>query len=490
MGESKHWQIPAAALLAAFLGVVAQGCTHSQAQLRPSTDATLLQPVSTAFPTPPRERQQPLPETGVTVSQEVRLVSAVVPEPGEQIPPLPETPTTAPQELQESLGLSDLLRISLEQNPELRQANLQVQVASGHAVQAGLYPNPTVSAEGSEMGHRDGPAGFISAPLVSQELVTGGKLRLSQEVGQREVDQARLRLLGQRFALYTAVRRGYFDVLAAQRRIEIYSELVDLASKATETTETLVKGRQAAPLDLIQMRVEMNRFQAELDAARQERTAAWRRLAAAMGVPDLPETTVRGALDSTWPDYDFHTAAHRVMECHPDILAARIGITRAQLALHRARVEAIPNVNFGVGYERDNVDNQNQWAFRASLPIPLFNRNQGNVQAASAEVGRAVAEVERAQNVLVGHLATAFGRYTAARQRADHYRTSILPDAQNAYQLALAAFEGGQFEYLRVLQAQRVVAETKLEYVRALTELWLAASDIAGLLLEEEWPAR
>jgi cobalt-zinc-cadmium efflux system outer membrane protein len=418
------------------------------------------------------------------------LVSAVIPEPPEGIQPPSGTGIVASQEVKESLGLPDLLRISLERNPELRQVNFHVQAAAGRAVQAGLYPNPTVSAEGSELGNRNGPGGFITAPFVSQEVVTGGKLRLSRQVGEREADQARWQVVSQRFALYTAVRRGYFDVLAAQRRSEIYSELVRLASKATETTETLVKARQAAPLDLIQMRVEMNRFRAELDAARQERIAAWRRLAAAMGAPDLPDAPVMGALESPWPDYDFDSAAHRLRECHPDIRAARVGIARAQLALRRAQVEAIPNVNFGAGYERDNVDHQDQWAFRASLPIPLFNRNQGNLQAASAEVGRAAADVERVQNVLVGRLATAFGQYNAARQRADRYRTSVLPDAKEAYQLALAAFQGGQFEYLRVLQAQRAVAEANLEYVRALTELWLATSDIAGLLLEEEWPAR
>jgi cobalt-zinc-cadmium efflux system outer membrane protein len=430
------------------------------------------------------------PGTNIVASQEVRLVSAVIPEPPEGIQPPSGTGIVASQEVKESLGLPDLLRISLERNPELRQADFQVQAAAGRAVQAGLYPNPTVSAEGSELGNRNGPGGFITAPLVSQEVVTGGKLRLSRQVGEREADQARWQVVSQRFALYTAVRRGYFDVLAAQRRSEIYSELVRLASKATETTETLVKGRQAAPLDLIQMRVEMNRFRAELDAARQERIAAWRRLAAAMGAPDLPDAPVKGALESPWPDYDFDLAARHLVECHPDIRVARVGVTRAQLALRRARVEPIPNVMFGAGYERDNVDHQDQWAFRASLPIPLFNRNQGNVQAASAEVGRAAADVERVQNVLVGRLATAFGQYTAARERADRYRTSVLPDAQEAYQLALAAFKGGQFEYLRVLQAQRAVAETNLEYVRALTELWLAGSDIAGLLLEEDWPIR
>ena len=485
----KHRQVSAAALLAAFLGVIAQGCAHSQAQLRPSADATLPQSVS-ATVAEPSERMQPPPGTNIAASQEVRLVSAVIPEPPEAIQPPTGARIVASQEVKESLGLPDLLRISLERNPELREASLRVEAAAGRTVQAGLYPNPTVSAEGTELGNSNGSGGFIVAPFVGQELVTGGKLRLSRQVGEQEVDQARLQVLGQRFALYTAVRRGYFDVLAAQQRIEIYSELVRLASKATETTETLVKGRQAAPLDLVQIRVELNRFRAELEAARQERTAAWRRLAAVMGAPDFPDTSLKGALESSWPDYDFDLAAHRLLECHPDIRVARVGVTRAQLALRRARVEPIPNVTVGAGYERDNVDHQDQWAFRASLPIPLFNRNQGNVQAANAEVCRAAADVERVQNMLLGRLATAFGQYTAARERAERYRTSILPDAREAYQLALAAFQGGQFEYLRVLQAQRAVAETNLEYVRALSELWLATSDIAGLLLEEDWPAQ
>ncbi len=386
------------------------------------------------------------------------------------------------------VGLAELIQIGLENNPELRQAGLRVDAAVGRALQAGLYPNPTVSAEGSELGGRSGPGGFITAPIITQEVVTARKLRLDRQVGLHDADQSRWQLLAQRFVLLTAIRRGYFEVLAAQRRVEIYSELFDLASKATQTTETLVKGRQAAHLDLIQMRVELNRFRAELDAARQERLAAWRRLAATLGTPDLPDSLVVGTLEGPWPDYQFDAAVREILEHHPDVNAARVGVAKAQWALRRARVEPIPNVTFGSGYERDNVERQDQWVFRASLPLPVFNRNQGNIQAAAAEVGRAAAEVEHVQNLLHARLATAFGQYTATRERAERYRDSILRDATEAYELALQAFQGGQFEYLRVLQSQRALAEAKLEYVRALTELWLAASEIAGLLLEEDWP--
>src|SRR5262249_31685689 len=119
---------------------------------------------------------------------------------------------------------------------------------------------------------------------------------------------------------------------------------------------------------------------------------------------------------------------------------------------------------------------------------PIWNRNQGNILATQAQIGEAIQEVGRVENDLVRRLATAFGTYTAGRQRADRYRKSILPRAQESYQLALQAYKGGQFEYLRVLQAQRSLAEANLEYVRSLGEMWQSASEIAGLMLEDEWP--
>lgn len=297
-------------------------------------------------------------------------------------------------------------------------------------------------------------------------------------------------VLSQRFALYTAVRRGYFEVLAAQRRVEIFSELVRLSTKATETTETLVKAQQAAPLDLVQIRVESNRFRANLEAARRERTATWRRLTAAMGAPDLPDRSLASTLDPPWPDYDFDAAAGLLVQCHPEIQAAHVAVSRSELAEQRARREWIPNVTFEAGYQRGDILQQDMWTFQAGMPIPVFNRNQGNVQAASQEVCRALANVERVQNLLLRQLATAFGQFSAAREQATLYGKSVLPDAQEAYRLSMEAYKGGQFQYLRVLQAQRAVAEANIEYVRAQAELWQAASDISGLLLEEDWPAR
>lgn len=108
--------------------------------------------------------------------------------------------------------------------------------------------------------------------------------------------------------------------------------------------------------------------------------------------------------------------------------------------------------------------------------------------AAQANVAESVQEVGRVENDLIERLATAFRDYAAAHQRAERYRTAILPKARETYQLSLKSFQGGQFEYLRVLEAQRSVAQANLEYVRAQGDAWRAASLISGLSLEEHGP--
>jgi outer membrane protein, heavy metal efflux system len=120
--------------------------------------------------------------------------------------------------------------------------------------------------------------------------------------------------------------------------------------------------------------------------------------------------------------------------------------------------------------------------------VPLWNKNQGNILSAKAQAGEAVSQIGRIQNELVARLAGSFAIYSAARKRADKYKIKIIPKAEESFRLSQKAYQGGQFEYLRVLQAQRAVAEAQLEYVKSLGDMWRAASEIAGLMLEDQWP--
>lgn len=407
---------------------------------------------------------------------------AAVPTPKKlnELPTVPAAPA--------ALALPDLIGMTVERHPRLAQVTWAVETARGRAVQAGLYPNPTLSVTGDELGDRTGPGGIWTAPYFSQEIVTGNKLGLSRAAALKEVDQATLTVVSERYRIFTDVRQNYFEVVTLQRRAEILGELIGLAEKSVENANKLLKAKEGSELDVVQLEVDLERYRAELDATKKTLPAAFRRLAASVGVNDLPYTAVVGDLDTPLPDYDLDRLRTYVLGIHPELRSAQVGVERAQLVLKRATVEPIPNITVGTGYVRQNQNKSDDWVIAASMPVPLWNRNQGNIFAAKAQVGEAINEVGRVQNDLVSRLAASFSTYAAARKRAEKYKSAILPKAEQSYQLSLKAYQGGQFEYLRVLQAQRAVAEARLEYLRSLGEMWRSASDIAGLMLEDQWP--
>lgn len=376
----------------------------------------------------------------------------------------------------------------LQRNPRLTQATFAIDTAAGRAVQAGLYPNPVLSVVAEELGDRTGRAGIITAPQVSQEIVTGGKLGLSRAAAEREIDQAALNLVSLRFARLGAVRQAYYEVLALEKRWDILDRLLRLAEQSIQTSEKLVKAGQATRLDIVQLEVERERFRAEKESTLREIPAAFRRLAAAVGVSDLPQLPLAGSLDVPPPIYDLDQAREFVSRAHPDVLSAKKGVLRARLLVERARAEPIPDVTVLAAFRRQNETRSNDFNVGFSLPVPVWNKNQGNIAAAQAQLGEAVEQVGRVENELVERLAHYFGTYASARRRAELYRDSILPRARESYRLSLKAYQSGTFDYLRVLEAQRSYSQADLEAVRSLGEAWRAAAEVSGLLLEERWP--
>jgi len=386
------------------------------------------------------------------------------------------------------MTLDELTRFAVERNPRLVQAVFQVDAARGRAIQASLYPNPTIEFRFDELGDKTGRGGVNTLPLITQDIVTGRKLSLSRAVADKQVDQATLALAAQRATLLAGIRAAYFDLIALQRRIDILTALVKIADQSVSQTQKLLDAKQVSRLDLLQLEIEAEKLRTDLEASEREWPATRKKLAAAVGTNDLPNVRFEDLLNQSLPGYELDTVQRFVLDVHPEVRSARLGVERAQFALRRAQVEPYPNVSVGTGYVRQNQNNSNDFVIGVSMTMPVWNRNQGNIRAAQAEIGVAAQDVGKAENELTDRLATVYREYAAAMRREERYRVAILPRARETYELSLKAYQGGQFEYLRVLEAQRALTQANLEAVRALGDAWKAASAISGLTLEEEWP--
>lgn len=393
-------------------------------------------------------------------------------------PPAASVPPAAPA----ALGLADLEQLALRHNPTLAQAAAFIDAAKGKALQAGLPLNPSVGITGEQIG-ADRTAGEWTWFYLQQEIVTGGKLRLSRLKYEQEAYAAEVQACAQRLRVANAIAEGYFEVLAAQRSVENHRRLKANAEDGLKTTEQLVNVGQANEPDLLQAKVEVQRATVALKSAETRLRRDWERLTAVVGVPTLPLQPISGALDPDGTPLGKDEQLARLLEESPELAMARIEVKRDQIQLQRERREPIPNVTVrgGTGY---NFETRNRTAeVGLAVKLPVFDRNQGTIRQAQADLTRATAEVSRVELDLRRRFADAFSRYETARAEVETWRAETLPTAQKAYDLYLKSYKERRSAWPQVLVAQRTVYQLNEDYTRSLTELRRAEVEVRGLLL-------
>jgi cobalt-zinc-cadmium efflux system outer membrane protein len=403
-----------------------------------------------------------------------------------------ESRNASPQENPAVLTLSDLEKMALAHNPTLAEAQAGVRASEGQKAQSHLYPNPTVGYVGREISgnpiYRWGEHGFF----VEQPIVTASKLGLSRQVFGAQDDEAKWTAVMQRERVINAVRIAYYRMLGAQQRVELKGELDQLSQSAVVTAGQLANVGQADQPDVLQARVEAGRAHLELMAARAEQDRAWQELAATVGDPSLRVAALAGKLDASLPEIDRNQALAQILNSSPEVQAATATVTRAESGLKRAQATRFPDIELrgGLAYNRELLNVMGSpvgWEGEAQVgvQVPIFNRNQGNIQAADADLEHARQELERVRLALRARFANLFRDYTDAHEAARQYREQMLPDAQKAYELYLDKYQQMAAAYPQVLIAQRTLLQLRVEYSKALVSEWESAIVIQGHLLTD-----
>lgn len=394
----------------------------------------------------------------------------------------------------QSLRLADLERMALEKNPTLAQANAAVTAAAGRARQAGLYPNPILGATGDEIAGGPIIRGGELGGFFEQRIVTAGKLGLSRRVAEQEQRETEAAAAAQKQRVLNEVRLLFYQALGEQRLLEVRGQLAKLAAEAVRVSRELANVGQADKPDLLSAEIEAQRLELGLVTARNARERTWRQLAAAVNNPMLKAQPLEGNLEDP-PKLDFEQALGKVYAESPDLRAAAAEVSRAEFAVRRARVERIPDVvvRGGVRYNRELLEIGpvgerrpvgREGFFDIGIELPLFNRNQGAVAAARAELERAQLEPERARLALRARLAEAYREYRDGAAAAERYRDQMIPKAKQAYEMYLGAFRRMAAAYPQALIAQRNLFQLQEEYVSALVSVWQRSVEIEGLLLD------
>ena len=399
--------------------------------------------------------------------------------------PIPDLLTEARKARPRSL--EEFEELALKNNPTPKQAQAIANQSSALAHQAGLWPNPSIGYQGEQI--RGGSfGGGEQGGFVQQSIVLGGKLRLRRGVFEEQRKADELGIEEQKLDVLGAVRTQFYLALAAQRTVEVRSQLLKLAMDAAATAHQLANVGQADAPDILQTEVEGE--QAKLDLARSQRQyiQAYNSLAAVAGQADLPLALLNGDLEHP-PEIDVEHWVQNAVQQSPSVKRVEQEVKRSAAVLARDKREFVPDLTLRAGVQQNReIDPSSlrrvggQGFATATVQIPLFNRNQGNIQASKLDLERSQAEVERVKLSLAQQAQPLLQQYATDKVVVERYRTQMIPRAKKAYELYLLKYRNMAAAYPEVIISQRTFFQLQESYAQALGELWTTATQLQNYL--------
>ncbi|WP_034101945.1 TolC family protein [Pseudomonas lurida] len=386
--------------------------------------------------------------------------------------------TTAQGVGAQPLTLDAALQTAFANNLDLAAAQWEIGIAEGARQQAGLIPNPVASwdAEDTRRSTR------TTTVKLSQTLELGGKRSARIDVASRAQDAAALTLAQRRNALRADVIDNYYGALRAQERLDLAQRSMNVAERGLAVANGRVTAGKTSPVEATRAQVQLSEMRLELNRAQIGLTDAYRRLATSTGsaVTDFQAVAGQNQLTPALPPVA-HLLAR--LEQTAELRLAELSILQNEASVGLEKAQRIPDLDVSIGSQYDASVRERVNLVGVSMPIPLFNRNQGNVLAATRRADQARDLRNAAELRLRTETRQALDLWQTANTEVRAFNQQILPAAQSAVDSATRGFEMGKFSFLDVLDAQRTLIAARTQYLTATaqaTEAWVRIERIYG----------
>jgi len=386
------------------------------------------------------------------------------------------------------LSLRDVLRLTLVRNPELQAFTFELRAAEARTLQAGVLPNPALSAELENIGG----TGSITKGAQASEST----LQLSQLIELGGKRAKRLRLAGlereltgwdyevKRLDVLTEAKKAFVDEVATAERLAFTADLLRLAEHVQRTVSARVQAGKVSPIEQTRTRITVSTARLKVQQARTIYEAAKKRLAAFWGSTTPAFEGVSGFLDTTTPLPSLEALTAQVQK-NPDIArwATELAARRAHVEV--AQSKAVPDLTVSGGVRYLNEVKEGTFVLGFSLPLPLFDRNQGGIQEAYVRLSKAELEQRVAEVRVSTALSDAYQNIVNAENEVTTLQNEVLPTAQETFQATEEGYRLGKFGLLDVLDVQRTFFETRGRSLEALATYHKAVADLERLSGEE-----
>lgn len=382
-----------------------------------------------------------------------------------------------------TITLHEALARAVQHSPELKTFSHDLRVADALVLQAGLKPNPEVSAA---LENPTGSGRFKNGDDMEQTLQLSKLLELGGKRPARIAEARADRVLieweyeAKRVDVLKDTTLAFIAVLAAQRSQEIAKETVSLLEKAVSLAEERVKAARSPSVDTVRASVALRSASIEADHAEHDLNIARANLAAMWGAKAADFDEARGNLDEH-PDEPSLASLQAKLGRNPEIARFQSVREAREAALRTQKTAAVPDVTIYAGPRVTGVWHDVTGVVGFSIPLPWNNKNQGNIAAAQARVDKIADEKRAAEARAFAALNAAHQELIRAGHEADLLKTKLIPEAQQAVDQVNSSYEAGRGTQLEVLDARRTLLAAQQQHLAALTEYHKALAIIEAL---------
>ncbi|KQV58083.1 hypothetical protein ASD07_26970 [Duganella sp. Root336D2] len=386
----------------------------------------------------------------------------------------------APAWAQPSLTLAEALERARQSNPELQALGLEVSAVDAAGRQASLLPNPSLDYL------REGKTseGGSSTVQLSIPLELGGKRAARMAAAQAGSRAATLDLAVGRARIEAEVVAAYHQTYLAQQHLALAAQVSESGRRSSDAAARRVLAGKVSPVEEARARVAEANWRMEGVTAQRELDEARIKLASLLGNTGSEIGAL--AAPATPAEAGPHGAQlEDLIASAPAIERAVAEVDAGAASLRMERAARMPDVALIVGSKRSEGperDRVRQNIIGLSVPLPLFNRNQGATLAAERRTDKARSELEATRQRVRAEALQAHARMQSAMQQERLVREDVLPGAQYAADAAMKGFEAGKFNYVEVLDAQRTWVQAQGQHLRAISDFYRARADLAKLV--------
>ncbi len=386
------------------------------------------------------------------------------------------------------LTIHEAVKKGLENNYELQILNKLIETSKAEKRQNSLYQNPEFEIEAENILGNDDLRGFSGSEItttISQNIQLGGKISSKGKISEINISLAEWDYETKKLDVITSIRKSFIQVLTIKKLVEKNSELAKISTELLNNLIQRVKVGKISPAEVSRAKIIMNNLETEIASLKSDYEYSLFELATLINESNLFIEKLNGELKMIDEIVEYDSLSKKLKN-NLNLKRFEIEFEKQNAILAYEESASIPDLRISAGYKRHNEINANTFLVGASIPLPIFNRNQGALQMAKIGIDKKRIEYEYTKQRLTLKLNLLYNKLKMLLNSSKRLKNESILNAEEAFRIIKEGNIVGRFTILDVLDAERTLFELENQYLIIQGDINLLLIEIDGLTMSTE----